>query len=252
MVGAPVVVAAAAVWYLSRPMPPPRITDFVRITHDGHSKILGGTDGTRLYFTQSSPMEVVQVGVSGGEIAHVPVNVPAAEMELTDVSQDGSNALVGAVENDRAAAQMWISAPATRWTSQTSWRCGSRGIFPRRIVGDLLVTQRRHLPGPDRWDRNPQTGDGRPDSLWLEVVRPTEKPSGITRVVGCGRWRQMVQEFIRYFQAGMSRTFNVAAVGRLIGSSMFSFCKVARPKARYGLSMNDAGYSGGHPHNRFH
>src|SRR5579863_4283299 len=41
---------AAAAWYLHRPLPPPKITAYVKITHDGHQKFPGGTDGSRLYF----------------------------------------------------------------------------------------------------------------------------------------------------------------------------------------------------------
>ena len=37
-----------AVWYLRRPLPPPRITAFTQITHDGRLKYLVGTDGNRV------------------------------------------------------------------------------------------------------------------------------------------------------------------------------------------------------------
>ena len=47
----------AAIWYLSRPLPQPRITAYTQINHDGREKSLGGTDGSRIYFTQSSPNE---------------------------------------------------------------------------------------------------------------------------------------------------------------------------------------------------
>ena len=40
---------AAAIWYMRRPLPPPRISDSVQITHDGRPKDLAGTDGSRLY-----------------------------------------------------------------------------------------------------------------------------------------------------------------------------------------------------------
>ena len=36
-------------WYLRRPLPPPRITDPVRLTLDGRRKNVVGTDGNRLY-----------------------------------------------------------------------------------------------------------------------------------------------------------------------------------------------------------
>src|SRR5437016_5941798 len=49
-----VVLLAGGFWYLSRPLPPPRITAYTQITHDGRDKRLGGTDGSRIYFTQLS------------------------------------------------------------------------------------------------------------------------------------------------------------------------------------------------------
>ena len=45
---------AGAIWYLHRPLPPPRITQYTQITHDGLQKTLVGTDGSRLYFNWMS------------------------------------------------------------------------------------------------------------------------------------------------------------------------------------------------------
>jgi len=76
----------AVIWYLHRPLPPPRITAYTQITHDGHRKLLAGANGNRLYFTQTlsqtfdegviSGGEIAQVAISGGRIAPVPVVVP--------------------------------------------------------------------------------------------------------------------------------------------------------------------------------
>jgi DNA-binding winged helix-turn-helix (wHTH) protein/Tol biopolymer transport system component len=99
---------AAAVWYLSRPLPPPRITAYDKITLDGHEKFLGGTDGSRVYFTQFSPETIEQVGVNGGEIAHVPINVAATSTVLWDISPDGSNALIESDEAGHVANPIWL------------------------------------------------------------------------------------------------------------------------------------------------
>jgi len=89
---------AAAIWYLHRPLPPPRITGYTQITHDGHQKILVGADGSRLYFNwmsgPMSPKSVAQVAISGGGIAPVPLALPNAFLE--DVSPDGSSFIIGA------------------------------------------------------------------------------------------------------------------------------------------------------------
>src|ERR1017187_8151550 len=69
-----------AMWQLHRPLPPPHISAYTQITHDGREKYLAGTDGSRLYFIWSSPPTAAQVAVTGGEIATIPVAVPG-EME---------------------------------------------------------------------------------------------------------------------------------------------------------------------------
>jgi Tol biopolymer transport system component len=80
-------------WYLSRPSPPPRITEFTQLTHDGSRKELVGTDGTRLYFNRAG-QTIAQVAISGGEIAVVPVPLPGENLGVADVSPDGSTLLV--------------------------------------------------------------------------------------------------------------------------------------------------------------
>ncbi len=89
---------AAAIWYMHRPLPPPRITGYLQITHDGRQKTLAGTDGSRLYFNRMSgpttPESVAQIAISGGAIAPVPVAPP--NPFLVDVSPDGSSFIVGA------------------------------------------------------------------------------------------------------------------------------------------------------------
>ena len=88
---------AVAIWYLRRPLPPPRIAQngYIRITHDGQGKFLGGTDGNRLYFTRSD-LSIAEVAISGGEIERVQVALPAPI--LLDVSPDGSELLVSSRE----------------------------------------------------------------------------------------------------------------------------------------------------------
>src|SRR5579862_931696 len=87
-----------AIWTLRRPLPPPRITAYTQLTHDGRLKATGGTDGVRVYFTQGepqSPQSIAQVAVSGGDVAQIPVAVPAPS--LVDVSPDGSSFLLTSI-----------------------------------------------------------------------------------------------------------------------------------------------------------
>ena len=96
--GIVVILLASGNWYLSRPLPAPRITAYTQITHDGREKALGGTDGSRLYFTQRSPNSIAQVAINGGEIAQLSIPLHAAQISLWDISPDGSNALVNTFE----------------------------------------------------------------------------------------------------------------------------------------------------------
>jgi len=93
--GAFLLLIAAIVYLQSRPLPPPKVSGYVPVTHDGNPKYLVGTDGARLYFGERSSAEssgVAQVAVSGGEVA--PVSVPAPTMSLLAVSADGATLLV--------------------------------------------------------------------------------------------------------------------------------------------------------------
>src|ERR1700722_7559689 len=104
------VVTLAAATYLvmasRKSVPALRISAYTQITHDGHAKLLKGTDGSRLYFDQDQPQPIGQVAISGGEIAPVPVAVP--DPRLVDVSPDGSTFLVASVtEGLRKAYPLW-------------------------------------------------------------------------------------------------------------------------------------------------
>jgi Tol biopolymer transport system component/DNA-binding winged helix-turn-helix (wHTH) protein len=94
--GVVAVLAFAAMAYLviasRNSVPVLRVSEYTKITHDGHAKHLKGTDGSRLYFDQGLSQPIGQVAISGGEIAPVPVSVSGPA--LVDVSPDGSTFLV--------------------------------------------------------------------------------------------------------------------------------------------------------------
>ena len=103
-----VVLLGGGFWYLRRPLPPQRIIAYTQITHDGRDKALAATDGNRLYFTQTSPNSIAQVGINGGEIVPVPITVPGVYMALMDVSPDGSNALISTAEEGKVNP-IWVA-----------------------------------------------------------------------------------------------------------------------------------------------
>ena len=102
-----------AVWALRRPLPPPHITRYDQITHNGHQKTPAGTDGSRVYFMQSPPATVAQVAIAGGAIVQIPVAVPFL-LSLDDVSHDGSNLLVESSETALTASS-WPVSPGALW-----------------------------------------------------------------------------------------------------------------------------------------
>jgi DNA-binding winged helix-turn-helix (wHTH) protein len=86
---------ATSIWYLRRPLPPPRLTNPVQVTHDGRRKNVVGTDGNRLYLNILEPKAVGQVPVSGGQITETPVDLPSQGglWGISSVSSDGSSLL---------------------------------------------------------------------------------------------------------------------------------------------------------------
>ena len=92
--GLGLVVIALLIYFQSRPLPPPKVSAYVQVTHNGSQKRLIGTDGARFYFNEyaSTGSGIAQVSGSGGEVARVPV--PAPTMWLLAVSPDGARLLV--------------------------------------------------------------------------------------------------------------------------------------------------------------
>ncbi|HYW40493.1 MAG TPA: winged helix-turn-helix domain-containing protein [Terriglobales bacterium] len=101
---------AAAAWYLRRPLPPPRVSEYIKITHDGHPKDIAGTDGSRLYLNRIyDPQRIAEVAISGGEIVQVPIALPLPWIH--DVSPDGSTLLVTSSDGDQWS--LWnVQVPA--------------------------------------------------------------------------------------------------------------------------------------------
>jgi serine/threonine protein kinase/Tol biopolymer transport system component len=91
--GVALVVLAAFIYVQSRPLPQPKVSGYVPITHDGNQKSLAGTDGARLFVSEfGATGRITQVASSGGEVALVPA--PSPTMVLLAVSPDGSTLLV--------------------------------------------------------------------------------------------------------------------------------------------------------------
>ena len=105
--GLSLVVIALLVYFQSRPLPLPKVSGYVPVTHDGNLKILVGTDGARLYFNEfaATGIGIAQVSGSGGEVARVPV--PAPTESLLAVSPDGATLLVADMRGTRFKGPLW-------------------------------------------------------------------------------------------------------------------------------------------------
>jgi hypothetical protein len=66
-------------YYWARPVPVPKVANYVQLTHDGQPKALVGTDGSRLYLgfartiTYNATIGIMQMSTSGGD----PIRIPA-------------------------------------------------------------------------------------------------------------------------------------------------------------------------------
>ncbi|HTV15723.1 MAG TPA: winged helix-turn-helix domain-containing protein [Acidobacteriaceae bacterium] len=69
-----------------------RVANYAQLTRDGREKSIGGTDGSRVYFTEELPHSIAEVSVSGGALDPVPISL--SEPWAGDVSPDGSTMLV--------------------------------------------------------------------------------------------------------------------------------------------------------------
>jgi serine/threonine protein kinase/Tol biopolymer transport system component len=128
LVGAVVIAGAVLAYWLTRPLPPPKITRTVQLTNNGRGK--GGpllTDGPRLYFlehTGAPQATLVQVSTTGGETVPVPTPFQGPHVHLMDASPDGSELLLATHVATETEVPLWI-LPVL-------------GGSPRR-VGDVLV-----------------------------------------------------------------------------------------------------------------
>jgi eukaryotic-like serine/threonine-protein kinase len=120
-----VLVAVLAGWFAA-PSTPLRVSTSAQITDDGRSKVIAGTDGSRLYLQYVSSVvgdssSIGQVPSTGGEV--VPITAPSLSMHILGVSPDGSSLLVS-------------DEPGTSFDGPL-WALPVLGGLPRRL-GDAV------------------------------------------------------------------------------------------------------------------
>ncbi len=144
--GLALLVVAAIVYLQSRPVPQPRVSGYVPVTHDGNPKFLLGTDGARLYFEESSfcfSVERQYLGPRGkGQLVcksqqpTVPVNLWAHEFLLATAQQRWQKALRGGGTGSRGTISLRRQVRSVRSVPLRNFR-GQRQLLERRTVGGL-------------------------------------------------------------------------------------------------------------------
>ncbi|HEV2697438.1 MAG TPA: serine/threonine-protein kinase, partial [Terriglobales bacterium] len=87
--------AAALAYFGMQPPAVPKVSNYVQLTHDGQTKSLGATDGSRIYMYLQAPdyQGMAEMSVSGGDPKKLSV-LSSANMLGRDLSADGSELLV--------------------------------------------------------------------------------------------------------------------------------------------------------------
>lgn len=120
------------------------ISSYTQITHDGHAKWLGGTDGSRIYFTQVDRNWIAQVSTSGGVEAPVPLAIKVPRSG--HVSPDGSTLLiVSQADGQGPASSLWSvhlvggSYRNLGYAVSAAWSPDGEKIICASAGGDLYV-----------------------------------------------------------------------------------------------------------------
>jgi predicted Ser/Thr protein kinase len=103
-----ILAGAALAYWLTRPLPPPRITGSTQLTHDGYEKFMPVTDGARLFFSEyvADHWVLAQASVGGGE--PVPISTPFQNTIVGDISPDRTELLLGSpVGPDETDYPLW-------------------------------------------------------------------------------------------------------------------------------------------------
>jgi len=134
--GGVMLLAAVLVYFVTRPLPPPRVSSITQITNDDREKVFPtsfapmATDGSRLYFRETGlgGPALYQVSTEPGET--VPVSVPLQEPRIADISPGHSRLLVSTL-------------------NRSLWVLPVPGGAPHR-VGDLVAEEATWYPDGKR------------------------------------------------------------------------------------------------------
>ena len=115
---AALIVSAVLLYWMMRPLLPPKVSGYTRITNDGRAKSFRidalpviATDGSRLYFAEAassgSRFTLNQASASGGETSPVPTPFEQ-NIELGDISSNRSDLLLQTFVAGESEMPLWI------------------------------------------------------------------------------------------------------------------------------------------------
>ena len=124
------------------------ISAYKQITTDGRPKTIGGTDGSRIYFTQVGTRMTEQVSITGGMVAPIQLGIDNAWSG--DVSSDGSTMLVNSQAGGQGPANsLWsfqLVGGSIRHLADSAvssaWSPGGERIVYASTNGDIFVMRR--------------------------------------------------------------------------------------------------------------
>jgi eukaryotic-like serine/threonine-protein kinase len=118
--GAVALTVLAAMLWLARPLPPPRVLQTAQLTRDGTPKENLLTDGSRIYIGEVIGQRhlIVQASASGGDTSPVPV--PFSNFFMSDIAPDNSGMLI-------------VSSPEFSGKNLEAWVLPLPSGTPRRL-----------------------------------------------------------------------------------------------------------------------
>jgi Tol biopolymer transport system component len=190
-VAAAAVAAVPAVWFM-RPVAPLEVGTSAQITDDGRSKVLAGTDGSRLYLQYVSSVvgdssSIGQVPSTGGEV--VPIAAPSLSMKILSVSADGASLLVSDQPGTAFDGPLWalpVLGGLPRRLGDAVGHAASWSPDGKRLIyakgNDLFVakadgTESRNLVSLPGWPISPQWA---PDGSVLRLTIQDSKTNART------------------------------------------------------------------------
>ena len=101
-----VLCAALIAFFLTRPEPAPKVSNYVQLTHDGQPKQIIATDGSRLYLALGTELShsIGVISTAGGE--PIRIAMPSANMVPAALSPNGSEFLLIDANGDPLAGPL--------------------------------------------------------------------------------------------------------------------------------------------------